>query len=202
MKETNFNTITCTASLHPHGHKQQHEGPWSLRVGVKGQPMVVRDWEGTTVLLSVEQPNKEDNFTLIRVMFLRSGRTKPSLVAGSPFHRAKWYRRPGDVIEMRLKRKLGNSFSHPVPIGKYDGSCMYDADGGFAVFNLQAVTLRTEAKPSEPKTIITPGDENYNVTLRDAQRALSRADELGGRGANAGGLRHGQLPDGLPSGLR
>ncbi len=201
MKATQFNTITCTASLHSHGHAQAHEGPWSMRVGVKGQPMVVRDWEGTTVLLSVEQPNKEDNFTLIRIMFLRSGRQKPSLVTGTVFHRAKWYRRPGDVIEMRLKRKLGKSFKHPVPIGKYDGTCMYDVDGGFAVFNLQATTLRTEAKPSEPKVIITPGDENYNVTLRDAKRALSRTDELGGRRIDACRLRHGQLPDGLPSGL-
>lgn len=179
MKVIDFNTIACTASLHPHGHKQEHEGPWSLRVGVRGQPDVVRNWTGTTILLSIEQPNDKDNFTLIRVMFLRSGRMKPLIVLGCTFHRAKWRRRPDDMIEMRLKRKLGKSFQHPVPIGKYDGSCMYDADGGFAVFNLQAMTLCKEAEPSGPKTIIIPGDPAYNVALRDAKRTFSRTDGLG-----------------------
>ena len=180
MKVTDFNTIACTGSLHPHGHTQENEGPWSLRVGVRGQPMVIRDWENRTILVSIEQPNKEDNFTLIRVMFLRRGRMKPSIVTGCAFHKARWRRRPDDVVEIRLKKRLGRSLPHPVPVGKYDGSCMYDADGGFAVFNLQAMTLRKEAEPSEPKTIITPGDSKYNVTLRDAARTLPRNDGVGG----------------------
>ena len=179
MKVTEHNTIACKASLHLHGHQQEHEGPWSLRIGVKSQPIVVRDWEAKQVLLSIEQPNREDNFTLIRVMYLKSGRKKPSFVAGCKFHRARWHRRSDEVIEVRLKRKLGNSFQHPVPIGKYEGSCMYDVDGGFAVFTLQALTLRKEPEPSKPKTIITPGDKEYGLTLRDAKRALSRTDGMG-----------------------
>ena len=73
MKVTEHNTIACTGSLHPHGHMQQNEGPWSLRIGTRSQPMVVRDWEGKQVLLSIEQPNEKDNFTLIQVMFLKGG---------------------------------------------------------------------------------------------------------------------------------
>lgn len=173
MGTSEFNTIACTASLHLHGHRYEHEGPWSLRIGVRGQPDIVNNWDSKTILLSIEQPNKEDNFTLIRAMFLRSGRTKPSIVRGCTFHRVRWYRRPDDVIDIRLKRKLGKLVPHPIPIGKYDGSCFYDAAGGFTVFNLQAMTLHQDVKPSTPKTIITPGDQDYNVTLRDAKRTLS-----------------------------
>jgi hypothetical protein len=160
--------------------------------------MVVRDWEGKQVLLNIEQPHDEDNFTLIRVMFLKGGQKTPSFVAGVKFNRVRWYRRSDEVIETRLKRKLGNSFQHPVPIGKYEGSCMYDADGGFAVFTLQAMTLRKEPEPSKPKTIITPGDAEYGLTLRDAERAVQGTDGVGGGGVDAGGLRDGELPDSLP----
>lgn len=176
---TEFNTIACTASLHPHGHTQENEGPWSLRIGIQSQPMPVRR-DTKQALLSIEQPNKDDNFTLLRVMFLKSGQRKPSCVGECTFHRARHYRRPGGVVEVRIKKRLGDSFPHPLPIGKYTGSCMYDADGGFAVFNLQARTLRKEAEPSQPRTIITPGDVAYNVALRDAKRTLSRVDGLGG----------------------
>lgn len=198
MKVMEHNTIVCKASLHPHGHQQQHEGPWSLRIGVKSQPMVVHDWEAKRVLLNIEQPNEEDNFTLIRVMFLKSGRKKPSFVAGCKFHRARWYRRSDEVIEVRLKRRLGSSFQHPVPVGKYEGSCMYEADGGFAVFTLQAKTLRRAPKPPMPKTIITPGDAEYGVALRDAAKSLSRTYGVEGGRADTSGLRDGELSDSVP----
>jgi hypothetical protein len=64
-------------------------------------------------------------------------------------------------------------------------------DGGFAVFTLQATSLHKKPEPQKPKTIITPGDEEFNVTLANAQRTLSRVDGLAGGGVDAGGLRHG-----------
>ena len=101
-------------------------------------------------------------------------------MAGRQFHKVRWYRRSDEVIETRLKRRLGNSLPHPVPIGKYEGSCMYNVDGEFAVFTLQAMTLRKEPEPSKPKTIITPGDAEYGLALRDAKKSLSRNDVMGG----------------------
>ena len=85
MKVTEHNTIACNGSLHPHGHQDKYQGPWSLRIGTRSQPMVVRDWEGKQVLLNIEQPNEQDNFTLIRVMFLKGGQKTPSFVAGLTF---------------------------------------------------------------------------------------------------------------------
>ena len=191
MRVTEHNTIACTGSLHPHRHKDQCEGPWFLRIGIRSQPMVVRDWKSRQVLLGIEQPNEQDNFTLIRVMFLKTGLKTPSFVAGVKFQRARWHRKGNEVIETRLKRKLGNSLPHPVPIGKYTGSCMYDGGGGFAVFTLQARTLRMEPEPSQPKTIITPGDAEYGFTLRDAERALQGTDGVGGGRVSTGRLRYG-----------
>ncbi len=191
MKVTEHNTITVNASLHPCGHRYEHEGPWSLRVGVRSQPTIIHNWKAKQVLLSIEQPNTKDNFTLIRVMYLKSGQKKPSFVAGCKFHRVRWRRRRDEVIEVKLKKKMGNPFPHPMPVGKYDGSCMYDVGGGFAVFVLQAMTLRKEPELSKPKIIITPGDTEYGSTLRNAARSLSRTDGVEGRGVNAGGFCDG-----------
>ena len=65
-----------------------------------------------------------------------------------------------------------NSLPHPLPLGKYKGSCRFDPEGAYAVFTFQAVTLRMQPKPAEPKNIITPGDQEYGVTLSEARRLL------------------------------
>ena len=180
MKITEHETMACQGSLHPHGHQREHEGPWSLRIGVKSQPSIVRGWRFDGALVAIEQTREDTNFTLIWVLFLKGGQRKPSFVPIVPFRKARWYRKSSEMIEVRLKRKWSSSFPHPLPIGKYNGSCMYDASGRFAVFTLQAMTLRKEPGPSEPKVIITPGDKEYGLTLRDAKRTLSRDDGVGG----------------------
>jgi hypothetical protein len=191
MKASDYNTIAARGALHPHGHTQKNEGPWSLRIGVKSQPTVIRDWKAKQVLLSIEQPNEGDNLTLICVLYLRSGTKKPSLTAGLTFHRARQYRRPNEVIEVRVKRRYGSSFPHPVPVGKYTGACIYDVDGGFGVFTFQTMTLKKEPGPQKPKTIITPGDAEYGQSLADIKRAFPGVDGLGRGGVDAGGLRDG-----------
>lgn len=200
MDVTEHNTIACNANLHPHKHRLQGQGPWNLRIGVRSQPTVIREWKSKKVYVSMEQTEEDTNFTIIRVMFLKGGHKKPSFVAGCDFKVARVYRRSDEVIEVRLKNRYTNSFPHPLPLGKYDGSCMYEADGGFAVFTLQAMTLRKEPKPPESKIIITPGDAEYGVTLRDAKKSFLRTDGMEGGGTNAGGLRDGELPDGISTG--
>jgi hypothetical protein len=182
--------MAASASLQLQGHTRETEGPWNLRIAPKFQPPIIQGWTAKQVFLSMEQPNKDDNFTLIRVLYLR-GVKKPSLVAGLTFRRARWRRRPQGGVEVRIKKRYGNSFPHPLPLGRYTGTCMYDMEEGFGVFTFQAITLRREPKPQEPKVIITPGDRGFNESLRNAKRTLSRTHGLGGRGANAGGLRNG-----------
>lgn len=182
-------TMACKGSLHPHGHTKEHEGPWSLRIGVKSQPVVIRDWKSKTVLLSIQQPNKEDNFTLIRVMYLKSGTRKPTVVSGCKFHRARWCLKNDGTLEVKLKKKFGNSLLHPVPIGKYDGWCAYDTNNTFVVFAFQAVTLKTA--PESSSVILTPGDTEYGVTLKNAEKSFSRNDGVDRGGVDAGGFCDG-----------
>ncbi len=191
MDITEYNTIAISGSVHPHGHTDKNTGPFSLRVGIKSQPQVLQYWESSHVYLSIEQPNETDNFTLLRVLYLRSGTKKPSLVAGCVFHRAKWYRRPKGLIEVRIKKRYCNVLTHPLPSCQYSGTCMYDVGGGFVVLTLQAVSLNKEPEPQKPKIILTPGDEGFNESLANAKRTFSGTDGLAGGGANAGGLRDG-----------
>lgn len=179
MRVTEHNTIAVSGATYPHGHRMDTGiGPISLRIGTRSQPQMIRVWKGKHALLAIEQPNDKDNFTFIKVLYLRNGVRKPSFVAGYVFHKAKQYRRPDNVVEVRIKKRYCDSFPHPIPIGKYTGSCMYDVDGGFAVFTLQAMTLRKEPEPQKPRTIITPGDKEYDQSIRDIKRAFPRANEL------------------------
>lgn len=180
MKVTEHNTIAISGAVHPHGHTSKDVGPFSLRVGMRSQPEVLQKWTTKTVLFSIEQPNDQDNFTLIRVLYLRGGTKKPSFVSGCTFHKVKQYRRPSKEIEVRIKKRYCDALNHPLPTGRYTGTCMYDVDGSFAVLNLQAVSLHKEPEPQKPKTILVPGDKEYDVTVRDAKRALRRVDGLGG----------------------
>lgn len=194
-----FETMAAKGNLHPQGHTSKVEGPWDLRIGDKSQNGVVRCWwilscaKSRHVLLAVDQPRAGSNFTLIYVLYLRSGTKKPSLITGLTFHKAREYRLATGVIKVRIKRRYGHSFPCPLPIGRYTGSCIYDVEGGFAVFTLQAGTIRDfkEPEPLKPKTIITPGDAEHGQSLADIKRAFPGTDGLEGRGTDAGGLRNG-----------
>lgn len=180
MKVTEHNTIAIHGSVHPHGHTVENAGPFSLRVGIKSQPDVVRYWDTKHVLVALTQEHEEDNFTLVHVLYLRSGTKKPSFVSGITFHKAKYYRRPDEVVEVRIKKRYADVLPHPVPVGKYTGSCMYDVGGAFAVLTLQAVTLTVEPKPQTPKVIITPGDVKYGQSLAEIKKAFPGANGLEG----------------------
>lgn len=180
MKVTEHNTMACRGSLQPRGHTQDHVGPFELRIGSTFQTLIVERWTAKHVLLAIEQPNEEDNFTLLRVLFLRSGTMKPSFVAGCKFRNAKVYRRKDGMVEVRIKKRYTDSFPHPFPTGKYTGSCMYDVEGRFAFYTLQAMSHRRQPEARKPKTIITPGDTEYDLTLAHAKRTLRRSDGVDG----------------------
>ena len=191
MKATDHNTMAAQGRLHPHGHTIENIGPFSLRIGIRSQPYLVQKWAAKTVSVGIEQPQEETNFTILRVLFLPPGRRTPWVVKGVSMKRARLYRKKDGTVEVRLRKRWTDALAHPLPRGQYTGNCIYDVEGGFAVFTLQATSLRKEPEPQKPKTIITPGDDKFNVTLANAQRTLSRVDGLAGGGVDAGGLRHG-----------
>jgi len=183
-----YKTEAVSAHLWPHDHRSKTGGPWTLHIGVKYQPDTVKKWESRRVYFSMDQPEQDTNFTMMWVMYLRGGRAKPDLVRGLTFHNARQYSRKTGAREIRIRGRYGNSFPHPVPLGVYTGTCMYDPDGGMAVYTFQAVTLKKEPEKSEPKLILTPGDEEFHGTLAEASRTLGRKDGLGRGGTETGGV--------------
>lgn len=183
-----YKTVPVTASLHPHDHRAKDHGPWSLRIAPKSQPNAVEEWDKYKVLLCMEQP--PGDIILIWVLYLRSGRRKPDLIRGCQFHHARHYVRSDGTKEVRVKSRYGSSFPRPVPIGVYSGTCMYDPDGGMAVYTFQARTLTKEPEESKPKVILTPGDEEFHGTLKEAARTLEGTHGLGRGTDEAGGVHH------------
>jgi hypothetical protein len=172
MKVTEHKTEAVHGRVWPHSKKGIH-GPHDIHLGIRSQPPIVREWpDKYPVLVHLDQPNNLDNFTMIRVLFMKPGTRTPSLVAGLRFHRIKQYRRKGDELKIRIRTRLTRTLPHPMPVGQYTGTVIYDDAGKFAVLTLQASTLKKEPEPSTPKTIITPGDAEYHDTLADAKRTL------------------------------
>ena len=186
--------IQVRGSVKPHRHTDKMCGPHLFMLGKQSQPPLVAKWKGK-VLLCIEQPNDDDNFSLLRILFLRPGISKPKY----KFHRASFHRKKDGTAAIYIKKRYTDTLAHPLPVGPYLGTCV--TRDGVANYTFQATTLGRAPEPSKPKTIITPGDVEYDLTLANTKRTLSRADGLGGGGANAGGLRHGQLPVRLPTGL-
>ncbi len=185
-----YETVPVTASLHLHDHRVEDRGPWSLRIGKQSQPPAVVEWTQPKVLISLEQPPGDNNFTMIWVLYLRGGRRKPPVVRSVTFHNARQYLRRDGTREIRVKSRYA-LFPNCIPIGVYGGTCYHDPDGGLALYTFQAMTQKREPEESKPKLILTPGDEEYHGTLRDAARTLEGTVRLGEGTDEAGGLRGG-----------
>ena len=81
MKVTDYELIPVGGNVWPHGTRGSH-GPHNLNLQASNLPLIISMWTGKTVLFNVDQPNEGDNFTLLRILFLKSGSPKPSFVAG------------------------------------------------------------------------------------------------------------------------
>jgi len=191
VETTEHNTMAATANVWPHKHRDKTVGPYDVRIGSRSQPDIVRAWSTKFVRVGIEQTEEDTNFTLLRVVFLKQGRKMPWVVAGVPLKRVRLYRRKSGEVSVRTRKRMTDKLTHPLPTGRYVGSCIYDVDGGFAVFTLQALTLKKEGEVRKPKTIITPGDPEYGKSLAELERAFPRPHGLDGGGADAGRLRHG-----------
>jgi hypothetical protein len=183
------NTQFITGRVHPHSHKDQFSGPYSLRIGKTSLPPLVERWTGKSIYLSIVQPNDDTNYTEIRVLYRSPGHKTPASLKSLTFHRARCYRRKSGEVEVRIKKRLTDSFPHPLPTGQYVGSSLDNE--GVAVLTFQQVSLRKSAEPAKPKTIITPGDKEFDVAIADAKTAFRGVDGVDGGGPNPGGLHYG-----------
>ena len=181
-------------SVKPHQHTDKMCGPHLFMLGKQSQPPIVTKWKGK-VLVGIEQPYEDNNFSLIRILFLCPGIAKPDY----QYHKAAFNRKKDGTVAIYLKKRYTDTLPHPLPVGPYIGTCIIG--DGVANYTFQASTLTKMAEPSKPKTIITPGDVDYDLTLARAAKTLSRTDGMGGGAVDAGGLRHGKLPVRFPTGL-
>lgn len=181
MKQTDYNTTAIAGRIHPHDHKHSEFGPYDLFIGERNLPEFLHDWPSSAnsrPTVYIEQPNENDNFTLVKVLFLKSGVKKPWPVAGLTMKRTRFYRKKKG-LKVTIRKRLTDAIPHPLPTGKYTGNCVYDVEGRFAAFTFQAVTLRKQPEPQKPKTIVTPGDKAYGDTLANLKKAFPDNDGLG-----------------------
>ena len=166
-------TQEIRASVHPHGHTAEFGGPVDVNIGVRSQPALLRDWDTKQKpRFLIEQPDTGSNLTLIRVIFGAGGGDQ------SHWHSANVYRKnnvqrqavapsgkhvdidPGGLIVVAIKGRYTNGLPHPLPIGKYQGTC--DEGDGWVLFTLQARTLVARPTQKPRSNLILPGDTAYD----------------------------------------
>lgn len=176
------------ASVWPHGHSAEFGGPVDVAIGVRSQPALLRKWDTKQKpYFQIEQPDQNSNFSLIRVFFGDVMPTRADLVG--KWNNANVYRKtdhrrqvdeptgktddkgneifktrdidPGAVIVVNIKGRYTNQLTHPLPVGKYRGTC--EEGEGWVLFTLQARTLVRQSV-TQKSNILQPGDFEYQKT--------------------------------------
>lgn len=178
------------ASVYPHNHNREFDGPLDVRIGVTRTPSILQNWnEKVRPLIQLEQPDPTTNLTLLRILFLAHG-SKPTQCVGV-WHQANmwglknlvrveppeykdwtpeeqttfretWKKMRPSHITIYLKTRFVDSLPHPIPRGKWTG--VLEDDIRWALFNLQAVSLGVTKKPEPARTILVPGDPTFDAT--------------------------------------
>lgn len=155
-------TQVVTAHVHPHDHLYTEGGPLDVSIGSQVQPAYVQRWGKAPFFISLDQPvPNESNFTILRVLLLTPGFSKPEELKKFKWHRARTFRmRGGTHTRLRLKARYVRTLPHPVPIGQWQGTLVTDHTT-WAVYTLQKQSLKT-VKVEEPRgSIIQPGDVDF-----------------------------------------
>lgn len=172
--------IEVTGSVWPHDHTYREGGPLDVRLGVRVQHPLVTNWnKKTKPLFDIVQTEKDSNFTIIRLLFLKPGTAMPFKLKHITWHKATMFRiiKTGQV-EIRIKTRFTNSLKHPVPVGQWMGTRqdeptdVVDRKCNWVLYTIQHKTLDSIPEPLEPKTIITPGDEDFALPPSDIKRPV------------------------------
>jgi hypothetical protein len=168
------------ASVWPHGHSGGPSGPVDVAIGVRVQPPLLRTWD-TKVKpwFQIEQPDPESNLSLIRVAFCTTavpvgwnhdlGARRANVCRKNTIKREvedelgnRTEIDPGGVIVVAIKGRYTTRLEHPLPLGKYEGTC--EEGNGWVLFVLQARTLIRQSV-TQKRNILQPGDFDYQETL-------------------------------------
>lgn len=139
-------TTVCRASVWPHRHTDDYTGPLDLKISWRNQPPVIRAWpKKRPADIHLEQPDERTNLTVMKLSF------------GAdlyPSHRINQYRlRRDDTLTCYIKGRITNQMEHPIPRGRWEGTCEYTDK--WCLFTFQALTL--QVKQPEPLIVLPDG---------------------------------------------
>jgi hypothetical protein len=140
----------CTASVWPHRHTNELTGPLDVKISYKNQPTIVRDWpKKKRPAISLHQPDERTNLTIIKLVFGHEYKDN------NEWHRINQYRiRQDNSLKFYVKARITNQMEHPIPRGKWKGTCHYTNE--WCVFTFQAMTMQVQPK-YEPKIVLPDG---------------------------------------------
>ena len=127
----------CTASVWPHRHTDELTGPLDVVIRCKNQPPVVRDWpKGKEVRVNLAQPDERTNLTVLNVSF------RADIYPWSSVNQCR-IKKDGS-LKFYLKSRITRRMEHPIPRGKWTGTCQYTDK--WCMFTFQAMTMRVTPK--------------------------------------------------------
>lgn len=150
----------CQASVWPHRHTDEMSGSLDIKISFHNQPSVAQGWpKKQPIWITLQQPDERTNLTLLQLRL--------ALVKGVKFFQddidhpnLKWYRinhcrlRRDGTLKLHIKTRIINTVSHPIPRGKWNGTCRYTDRG--CRFTFQAMTMRVHPK-DEPRILLPDG---------------------------------------------
>ena len=139
----------CRASVHPHRHTNEMGGPLDLKIGYRSQPSIVRDWpKKRAIRIQLIQPDERTNLTIIELLF--DYYPHPD----TKRYNINQYRiKKTNSLTCYLKARITRSVDHPIPVGRYEGTCEYT--DSLCMFTFQAMTMKV--KPEEPLIVLPDG---------------------------------------------
>ena len=140
----------CTASVWPHRHTDELTGPLDIKISYKNQPPIVRDWpKKRSIKVQLAQPDDRTNLTIIQLAFMYTWR------ADRDWHNINQYRiKKSNSLTCYLKTRITKTMQHPIPRGRWEGTCVYDYRQ--CTFTFQAMTMQVQTT-DEPKIILPDG---------------------------------------------
>lgn len=145
----------CRASVHPHRHTNETGGPLDLKIGLRSQPPTVQCWtKGRAIRIRLEQPDERTNLTIMRIAFdlkdpRRDGVEK--FMETQKWYNINQYRiRKTGSLTCYLKARITWSVDHPIPTGRYEGTCEWTDT--WCLFTFQAMTMKVQ--PEESRIIV------------------------------------------------
>ncbi|KKK49313.1 hypothetical protein LCGC14_3136320 [marine sediment metagenome] len=148
----------CRASVHPHRHTNETGGPLDLKIGLRSQPPTVQCWtKGRAIRIRLEQPDDRTNLTIIQLAFdlkdpRRDGVEK--FMETQKWYNINQYRiKKSNSLTCYLKTRITKTMQHPIPRGRWEGTCVYDYRQ--CTFTFQAMTMKVQ--PEESRIIVPDG---------------------------------------------